>query len=539
MVGRQRAGDALMNHHRVGAVAAVSAVITLCGAVLVGVVPLSTASAAPGCATSHPLDLNGDGYDDAVVGDPYATVAGKAGAGSITVLFGDADGRIGEGKRATLNQGSFPGSAVEAGDHFGWAVATGDMTADTCRDILVGSPGEDWNGNVDAGIAHRISWRTDPAGGPAVADATVLTQATTGGTVEAGDAFGSSVALVGAAVPSKVAAIGAPGENLGAATDAGVVNLVGLDGSGHSRGYQLQQGKNGVPGTAQFGDRFGTAVVLTPMHLPPRDRPDDYVTGLIVGVPGDMVGGHDNAGSIAVVAADSYLSTHTGHAAAFTQSSPGVEGTVEAGDHFGFSVASGGVVTDPETRHDIAVGSPGEDIGAVVDAGAVYLFSDHPGGVWFDNTFSQDSRGVPGAAETGDRFGQSVAIRPVGTAFVEILAVSAPFDDIGTTKDAGLVQLFSVDGEATMPGQLITQNSAGVPGTVTANSLFGSALAAMRGTNEDVLAMSSPHQGAGSVFVQSVVGSTLAGRGWVPGAGGIPSTGASRFGSSIAGLNSF
>jgi hypothetical protein len=517
----------------------VLAAVAMCTALLIGVAPLPVASAASSCPTSHPLDLNGDGYDDAVVGDPYATVAGKAGAGSITVLFGDSDGRIGEGKRLTLNQGSFPGSAVEAGDHFGWAVATGDLNADTCRDILVGSPGEDWNGNVDAGIAHRISFRADPAGGPGIADSSVLTQATTGGTVEAGDAFGSSVALVGASVPSKLAAIGAPGENLGAATDAGVVNLVGLDAGGHSRGYQLQQGKNGLPGTTQTGDRFGTAVVLTPMHLPPRDRPDDYVTGLIVGVPGDVVDGRDNAGSIAVVAADAYLSAHAGYAAQFTQSSPGVEGTVEAGDLFGFSLASGGVGTDPETRHDIAVGSPGEDIGSVVDAGAVYLFSDQPGGTRYEGTFSQNSRGVPGAAETGDRFGQSVAIRPVGSAYVAIVAVSAPYDDIGTTKDAGLVQLFSVDGEATMPGEMITQNSAGVPGTVKANSLFGSALAAMDGTREDVLAMSAPNQGVGSVFLRSNVGSAVTTRSWVPGAGGIPSTGASRFGSSIGGLNSF
>ncbi len=45
-------------------------------------------------------DLNGDGFEDAVVGDPYATVNGQAEAGTVTILFGDADGRIGEGAPA-------------------------------------------------------------------------------------------------------------------------------------------------------------------------------------------------------------------------------------------------------------------------------------------------------------------------------------------------------------------------------------------------------------------------------------------------------
>ena len=55
--------------------------------------------AATAATTSSVIDYNGDGYDDAAVGDPYATVNGQCQAGAVTVLFGDADGRIGEGAR--------------------------------------------------------------------------------------------------------------------------------------------------------------------------------------------------------------------------------------------------------------------------------------------------------------------------------------------------------------------------------------------------------------------------------------------------------
>ena len=49
------------------------------------------------CTTRSASDFNGDGYDDAAVGDPYATVNGRAEAGAVTVLLGGADGRIGAG----------------------------------------------------------------------------------------------------------------------------------------------------------------------------------------------------------------------------------------------------------------------------------------------------------------------------------------------------------------------------------------------------------------------------------------------------------
>ncbi|HSU35514.1 MAG TPA: hypothetical protein VLJ88_07630, partial [Propionibacteriaceae bacterium] len=96
----------------------------LCGALTVPLLGAPTAHAAEmlPCNLSRPYrDLNGDGFEDAVVGDPYATVDGKAEAGTVTVLFGEDNLQIGEGDRLTLDQGDF-GETPEAGDHFGWSV---------------------------------------------------------------------------------------------------------------------------------------------------------------------------------------------------------------------------------------------------------------------------------------------------------------------------------------------------------------------------------------------------------------------------------
>jgi hypothetical protein len=43
-------------------------------------------AAEAGCSPGYQSDFNGDGYVDAVVGDPYAVVAGWAQAGQVVVM---------------------------------------------------------------------------------------------------------------------------------------------------------------------------------------------------------------------------------------------------------------------------------------------------------------------------------------------------------------------------------------------------------------------------------------------------------------------
>ena len=60
---------------------------------------------------------------------------------------------------------------------------------------------------------------------------------------------------------------------------------------------------------------------------------------------------------------------------------------------FGASLGGGGA----------AIGAPGEDVGSIVDAGTV---------TWeMTSSMSQNTDGVPGAAERGDQFGAAVSSR--------------------------------------------------------------------------------------------------------------------------------
>jgi hypothetical protein len=219
-----------------------------------------------------------------------------------------------------------------------------------------------------------------------------------------------------------------------------------------------------------------------------------------------------------------------------TQETPGVPGDAAPGDQFGASLA----FSQPRSGQDqglpreVAVGAPRDDVGAVQDAGSVTVLPDVPfaglrGG---QPALTQETPGFAGSAETGDRFGYSVAFRP-GRFNGSTLAIGVPYEDVGSVVDAGLVQIATTgsDGGAD-PVTAYTENTAGTPGQVTRGNRFGLAVAGMRGLAESVVAVSSPYQGAGSVFVASDHGEV---RSWVPGRGGIP-TSSGRFGWSISGL---
>ena len=138
---------------------------------------------------------------------------------------------------------------------------------------------------------------------------TVLRQGLSGaaGAAEAGDGFGSTLSV------GNGLWVGAPGENLGRATDAGVVTrflakLLRTAGS-----IQYQQGSRGVP----VPRRAGTG------SAPPAGG------GTIIGVPGENVGSIVDAGIVTV-----------GMTRAVTQDTPGIPGGAERGDQFGAAVAS-------------------------------------------------------------------------------------------------------------------------------------------------------------------------------------------------------
>lgn len=140
-------------------------------------------------------------------------------------------------------------------------------------------------------------------------------------------------------------------------------------------------------------------------------------------------------------------------------------GADEAGDGFGAALAADGSL--------LLVGAPGEDVGSVRDAGAVSVLRYRGGARFTGEVVSQASKGVPGRAERGDRFGFAVGVAD-GWA-----AVGAPFED-GTRQDTGAVTSFRVSGTTMIPKAAYSQSSKGVPGVSETADRFGWAVAVVR-----------------------------------------------------------
>lgn len=490
---------------------------------LVGAPPAE--AAVEPCYEAGKLDIDGDGYSDAVVGDPDATVAGKAQAGRIVVLYGDADGRLGEGHREVVTQATI-GHVPEAGDRFGAAVATAHVDQDACLDVVVGVPGEDLLGRVNAGMGHVIYGSLAGLNGDT--GPTHLTQANAGGTVESGDQFGLSVAAGNSlGRDTSVVAFGAPYEDIRSAIDAGAVDAFQFSGSISVTPVELDQDTPGVAGTSESGDLFGFSLAYGYNLINEYDTWD-----LVIGAPGEDIGTLNAAGAVTVVNGVQDYPPDIFPSQAWNQDSPGVPGAAETGDLFGYSVATSVVDSFIDgSRQYVAVGAPGEAIDKRTNAGAVQLFSSTGSGLVPGKSINQDATGVAGAAETGDRFGQQVALLNEPKLR---LAVGIPYEDLGSVKDAGSVQVFSVSNPA--DDKAYDADSAGAAGARTTDGHYGLALSAIQADTENVFAVGSPDQGTGRVHLITYNTAGHAPRSWVPGAGGVPGS-AARFGASVGGYD--
>ena len=433
------------------------------------------------------FDVNADGLPDLPVGAPGEDVGKKVDAGQVTVLLGSADGSFGRKGAVAISQETV-GQHSERGDRFGAAIATGEVTGDDYIDLIIGAPGEDRG----AGVVVVVQ---GSANGLAGAQRTVLRQGAGGaaGAAETGDDFGSAISV------GDGLWVGAPGEDLGRATDAGVVTRFLTAPLRTAGSVQYQQGARKVPGAAEKGDRFGAALAGG---------------GALVGAPGEDVGRIVDAGAV------TWQLKY-----AVSQDSAGIPGEAEQGDRFGAAAAMSSLWTTDYSEgkwvqlHQIAIGAPGEDIGSHKDAGTILFGLDDAlrGHALFDPI---DGGNILAAQdwtpETGDRFGASLAISPGGAQ----LTVGAPGEDVNRTKDAGAVAVLSPYWSCYAVGECyveltdqvtLDQGSSGVPGAVRTGSQFGSTLAVRPGTTGGYV-VGAPgervggYPGAGAVIVMPASG---------------------------------
>ena len=411
-------------------------------------------------------DYNGDGFTDLAIGVPDEDQA-ATNDGAVNILYGSANGLTATGNQVWSQDSTGIADIAEAGDRFGYSLATGDFTGNGIADLAVGVPFED-QGATDTGVVNVIIGRP----GGLTADSTQLwSQNSTGiaDTAEAGDRFGYSLAT-GDFTGNGIAdlAVGVPFEDQGA-TDTGVVNvIIGRPGGLTADSTQLwSQNSTGIADTAETGDRFGYSLAT-------GDFTGNGIADLAVGVPFEDQGATDTGVVNVIIGRPGGLTADSTQL--WSQNSTGIADTAETGDRFGYSLATGDFTGNGIA--DLAVGVPFEDQGAT-DTGVVNVIIGRPGGLTADSTqlWSQNSTGIADTAETGDRFGYSLATGDFTGNGIADLAVGVPAEDQEATNDGAVNAIYGLlGGLSSARNQIWSQNSPGIGGVGETGDQFGTAL---------------------------------------------------------------
>ncbi|MCP4193791.1 MAG: LEPR-XLL domain-containing protein [Planctomycetaceae bacterium] len=154
----------------------------------------------------------------------------------------------------------------------------------------------------------------------------------------------------------------------------------------------------------------------------------------------------------------------------------------ESNEFFGTSVAVGDFNGDG--FNDVAAGASGQSINGQANAGAVTVLYGSENGIYnspLNHTWSQDSPGITGVPDEGDRFGAALVAGDFDGDGKDDLAVGVPGESIEADglAEVGVVQILygSSEGITAAGDQLFRQGAGGVAGLSEAYDHFAASLA--------------------------------------------------------------
>src|SRR4028118_657152 len=111
-----------------------------------------------GWSVSSAGDVNGDGFDDLIIGARLADPNGILGAGQSYVVFGSNSGFGASFNLSTLNgSNGFAINGIGVFDISGRSVSSaGDVNGDGIDDLIIGAQSADGNGITNAGQSYVV-----------------------------------------------------------------------------------------------------------------------------------------------------------------------------------------------------------------------------------------------------------------------------------------------------------------------------------------------------------------------------------------------
>jgi hypothetical protein len=307
-----------------------------------------------GRSVSGAGDVNGDGIDDLIVGISHIDWSGLREAGESYVVFG-ANSFPDSLNLADLNgSNGFVIKGIDAGDNSGSSVSgAGDVNGDGMDDFIIGAPGADPDGNINAGKSYVVFGATTFADSLNLADLNGSNGFVIRG-IDAYDRSGFSVSgagdvngdgmddLIIGISHFDLSGLREAGESyvvFGANSFPGILNLAGLNGS---NGFVI----NGI----DAGDNSGFSVSGA------GDVNGDGIDDLIIGAPFADPNGNSSAGESYVVFGANTLPASL-NLADLNGSNGFVINGIDIVDESGYSV-SGARDVNGDGIDDLIVGAP-------------------------------------------------------------------------------------------------------------------------------------------------------------------------------------